>query len=147
MHVATTQASHLRLAIAPGVPSTHLSTLLALQRAEEPEVTIAYFEVTSDAIIAGLREDRYDAGLLLIQGVSDPALSSLRLWIENMVVAAPFGLRSLSQTTLAIADLLDYTLFRWPAEACPLLDERLSSFAPADKQCIQRVTSFEMMAI
>ncbi len=37
MHDATSQFSHFRLAIAPGVPSSCLITLLALQRAEEPE--------------------------------------------------------------------------------------------------------------
>lgn len=146
MHDATSQVSNLRLAIAQGVPSSHLSALLALQRAEEPEVTIAFFEVTSDALVAGLREDRYDAGLLL-QGLSGPALKSQRLWIENMAVAVPLRLPSLSQATITIPELLDYPLFRWPAEACPLLDERLSSFLPTDEQCIQRVTSFEMMAI
>lgn len=146
MHDATCHASNFRLAIAQGVPSSHLSALLALQCAEEPEVTIAFFEVTSDALIAGLREDLYDAGLLL-QGSSDPTLKSQRLWIENMAVAVPLRFPSLSQTTLTITELLDYPLFRWPAEACPLLDERLSSFIPADERCIQRVTSFEMMAI
>lgn len=146
MHKATSPVSNLRLAIAPGVPSSHLSALLALQRAEEPEVTIAFFEVTSDTLIAGLREDRYDAGLLL-QGLSDPTLKSQRLWIENMAVALPLQFPSLSQATLTIAELLDYPLFRWRAEACPLLDERLSSFMPTDEPCIQCVTSFEMMAI
>lgn len=80
MHDATSHASNLRLAIAQGVQSSHLSALLALQCAEDPEVTIAFFELTSDALIAGLHEDIYDAGLLL-QGLSDPILKSQRLWI------------------------------------------------------------------
>ena len=46
MHDATNRLSHFKLAIAPGVPLSRLSKLLALQRAEEPEVTIAFFEVT-----------------------------------------------------------------------------------------------------
>jgi len=86
MHDATSHASNLRLAIAQGVQSSHLSALLALralralQCTEDPEVTIAFFELTSDVLIAGLREDLYDAGLLL-QGLSDPILKSQRLWI------------------------------------------------------------------
>jgi hypothetical protein len=83
MHDATSHASNLRLAIAQGVQSSHLSALRALralQCTEDPEVTIAFFELTSDALIAGLREDLYDAGLLL-QGLSDPILKSQRLWI------------------------------------------------------------------
>lgn len=77
MHDATSQFSfsNFRLAIAPGVPSSHLSALLALQRAEEPEVTISFHEVTADDLIAGLREGRYDAGMTL-EGSSDPSLKS-----------------------------------------------------------------------
>jgi len=52
MHDATSQTSSFRLAIAPGVPSSHLSALLALQREEEPEVTIAFFEVAGDELVA-----------------------------------------------------------------------------------------------
>ena len=88
MHDATSQFSfsNFRLAIAPGVPSSHLSALLALQRAEEPEVTISFHEVTADDLIAGLREGRYDAGMTL-EGSSDPSLKSQPLWTENMAVA------------------------------------------------------------
>lgn len=50
-----------------------------------------------------------------------------------MAVAVPLRFPSLSQATLTIAELLDYPLFRRPAEACPLLDERLSSFMLADE--------------
>src|SRR3546814_7015889 len=41
MHDATGQFPRLRLAIAPGAPSPQLSALLALQRAEEPDVALA----------------------------------------------------------------------------------------------------------
>src|SRR3546814_17315010 len=40
MHDATGQFPRLRLAIAPGAPSPQLSALLALQRAEEPDVAL-----------------------------------------------------------------------------------------------------------
>lgn len=56
----TSQPAHLRLAIAPGVSSSQLSALLALQRAEEPEVSITFFEVAGDELLDGLREGRYD---------------------------------------------------------------------------------------
>jgi DNA-binding transcriptional LysR family regulator len=41
----------------------------------------------------------------------------------------------------------DYPVYRWQAEACSLLDERLASLMPVDQKNIQRVTSFEMMAL
>jgi len=43
-------ASHIKLAIAPGVPSRQLSALLALQREEAPEVAMSLSEVAGRAI-------------------------------------------------------------------------------------------------
>ena len=146
MHDATNRLSHFKLAIAPSVPSSRLSKLLALQRAEEPEVTIAFFEVTADDLVAGLREGRYDAGMSL-QGLADPSLSSQPLWSETMAVALPLRLPLLDQATLTIAGLQDYMVFRWQAEACPLLDQRLSSFLPEDQRNIRYMTSFELLAL
>lgn len=146
MHAVTSQLSHLRLAIAPGISSSQLSDLLALQRAEEPEVIIAVFEATGDELLGGLREGRYDAAMSL-QGSSDPLLKTQPLWTENMAVAMPLRYLLLEQAMLTIADLQDYPVFRWQAETCPLLDDRLSSLPLVSQQNIQRVTSFEMMAL
>ncbi|CAM5782098.1 MAG TPA: LysR family substrate-binding domain-containing protein [Luteimonas sp.] len=146
MHDATTQFSCFKLAIAPGVPSSHLSALLALQRAEEPEVIIAFFEITGDELAAGLREGRYDAGLSL-QESNDPSLKGRPLWSESLAVAMPLKRPFLDKGKVTIAELLSQPVFRWEAENCPLLDQRLSSFMPADEQHTQQVTSFEMMAL
>ena len=142
----TSQPAHLRLAIAPGVSSSQLSVLLALQRAEEPEVSIAFFEVAGDELLDGLREGRYDVGLSL-QGSSDPAIQTQPLWIEHMAVAMPLRFPLLDQASLTIADLQDYPIFRCRAEACSSLDHRLLSRLPTDQQSLQYVTSFEMMAL
>ncbi|WP_334109282.1 substrate-binding domain-containing protein [Methylobacillus sp.] len=148
MQDATSQFpfSGLRLAIAPGVPTSHLSALLALQRAEEPEVTISFHEVSGDDLVKGIREGRYDAGMSL-EGLRDPVLKSQPLWTENMAVAMPLRFPLLNQTKLTIAELLAYSVFRWPAERCPLLDQRLSSLPATNQQSIQRVASFEMIAL
>lgn len=90
MHDATSQFSHFRLAIAPGVPSSCLTTLLALQRAEEPEVTITFFETSADDLLTGLEEGRYDAGMSL-RNAGAPAVKSQPLWVENVAVAVPLG--------------------------------------------------------
>lgn len=136
----------LRLAIAPGVPSPHLSALLALQRTEEPGVSIAFFEVTSDELISGLHEGIYDAGLSL-QAVDDPSPICRSLWSENVVLAMPLRSSLLDQAKLTISDLQDHPLFCWKPEACPILEQRLSALAPAGKQSVQYVASFEIMAL
>ena len=145
MHPATSRS--FKLAIAPGVPSSRLSTLLALQRAEEPDIAITFFEVAGDDLAVGLQEGRYDAGMSL-QDTSAPSLSSQPLWCENMAVAVPPRFPLPNQAMLTVAELLSYPVFHWQAEACPLLDQRLSSLAPpVDQQSIQHVTSFKLLAL
>lgn len=148
MHDATSRSPNFRLGIAPGVPSLRLSALLALQRAHEPEVMLALSEVSGEELTAGLWEGRYDAGLSL-QGVAEPWVSSQPLWSENMAVAMSLRCPLLDQAMLTIAELLalDYPVFRWQAETCPLLDQRLSSFLPGKPQKVQRVTSFELLVL
>ncbi|MBS0292677.1 MAG: LysR family transcriptional regulator [Rhodanobacteraceae bacterium] len=147
MHDATSHFPVFRLAIAPGVPSPHLSALLALHRAEEPETTITFHEVTSEALVAGLlHEGRYDAGLSL-DNPTHVSLKSQALWTESMAVVMPVRFPLLDQAMLTIADLRNYPVYRWQVEACSLLDERLASLTPVGQENIQRVTSFEMMAL
>lgn len=147
MHHATSEISNIRLAIAPGVASSHLSALLALQREEEPEVTIVFSEVTSAELISGLRQGRYDAGISL-EGLNAPPLKSLPLWRENMAVALPTRCPLLDKAKLTLVELLHYPIFRWQAETCPLLEQQISSLMPASQPTtVERVTSFEMMAL
>ncbi|ABE31814.1 lysR substrate binding domain protein [Paraburkholderia xenovorans LB400] len=145
MHNATGQSPRLRLAIAPGAPSPQLSALLALQRAEEPDVALAFFEVSGRDLHAGLHDGRYDAGVS-IQVSSDAALKAQPLWAECMAVAMPLRFPLLDQATLTIADLLDFALYRWQAEICSKLDERLSTPLPTGRQNIRYVTSFGLLA-
>ncbi|MGZ7145068.1 hypothetical protein ACXWOO_11920, partial [Streptococcus pyogenes] len=64
-----------------------------------------------------------------------------------LAVAMPPGVHLLDRANLIIADLQDYPIYRWQAEACPLLDERLASLMPPNQESIQQVSSFEMMAL
>lgn len=146
MHDATSPHPRLRLAVAPGVQSSQLSALLARQRVEEPGVTLTFCEVAGDALREGLLEGRYDLGMSF-QGHGDPTLNTHPLWVEAMAIAMPSHLRLFDHTKLTIADLQDFPLYRWQAEICPLLDERLASLMPAGQESIQRVSSFEMMAL
>jgi len=140
------RSSQIRLAITHGVPSPQLSALLALQREEEPESPIVVCEVTGEALMAGLREGRYDAGLAL-EGTTDVSLNSQRLWCEDMVVAMPLRYPLLDKAALTLDDLLDYPIFRWQAEPCPLLDQQLAVSMPERSRDAQPVTSFEMLAL
>ncbi|HHO8013422.1 LysR substrate-binding domain-containing protein [Pseudomonas aeruginosa] len=146
MHDINIHPPRLRVAIAPGVPSLQLSALLALQRAEDPDTALTLFEVAGDDLLEGLLEGRYDVGVSLSEA-SSPAFKTQPLWIENMAVAIPLQFPLLDQAALTISDLHDCSVFRWQAEACPLLDHRLSSLLPVDQQNLQTVTSFEMMAL
>jgi len=146
MQDTTSETSSIRLAVAPGVPSRQLADLLALQREEEPETTIAIDEVPGDTLMAGLQEGRYDAGLAL-SDATDAALRSQPLWREPMAVAMPLRYPLLSKTTLTLDDVLRYPVFRWQAELCPLLDQQMIAHLPKKPCDIQCVTSFEMMAL
>lgn len=143
---ATSQCSKFKLGVVPGIPSSRLSTLLALQRVEEPEITITLFEVSDDELISGIREGRYDAGISL-RGVADPYLTSQPLWSENMAIAVPLRSPLLNKTKLTVGELLEYPVFRWQAEICPSMDHRISTTLCGRRQNIQHVTSFEMMVL
>ncbi|MDF8361257.1 substrate-binding domain-containing protein [Achromobacter anxifer] len=150
MHNATSPLSRLRLAIAAGVPWTHLSDVLALQRLEEPKVKLDFFEVAGDDLVRGLLDGQYDVGLAL-RGHGDPSLKGQSMWVqplwaERLVVATPPQSPLLDRTELLLTDLLDYPLYRWPAEVCLLLDRRLSFLPPVDQKSIHCTTSFEMLA-
>jgi len=138
-------ASHIRLAITPGVPSRQLSALLASQREEEPEVGISLSEVSGDMLMVGLREGRYDAGLVLA-GAANASLHSQSLWRDEMAIALPLRHPLLNKVALKLDDVLDCPIFRWQAEVCPLLDQQISGLP--EKPCdIQPVASFELMAM
>jgi len=138
-------SSHIRLAVAPGVPSRQLSALLALQREEEPEVAIALSETSNDALMAGLRERRYDVGLALA-GAADVSLPSQPLWREEMAIAMPLRYPLLNKVALTLDEVLNYPIFRWQVEICPSLDQQIASL-PEKPSDIQHVTSFELMTM
>ncbi|KPX51077.1 hypothetical protein ALQ57_01046 [Pseudomonas amygdali pv. hibisci] len=146
MHDATSQSPRLRLAVAPGVPSSQLSALLALQRTEEPDVTLKFFEVAGDDLLEGLHENRYDVAMSL-QVLNDPTINTQRLWTENLAFAMPLRFPLLNLAKVTFADLQHCTVYRWPAEVCPLVDERLASLMPVDQESFHQVASFEMMAL
>ncbi|MFT4100478.1 MAG: LysR substrate-binding domain-containing protein [Burkholderiaceae bacterium] len=146
MRNATRNSSIFRLGIVAGVPWSNLSTLFALQRAQEPQATIAVIEVSDAELIEGLLEGRYHAGMSLHRA-SAPSLCSTPLWQENMALVIPLRSPLLARAKLKISDLQHYPVLRWPAETCPLLDQRMSSVLPGLRPDGPKVASFEMMAL
>lgn len=123
-----------------------LSKLLALQRVEEPDVALAFFETTGEDLVTGLHESRYDVGISL-QGSGDPSLNTQSLWAENIAVALPPRSSLQDQDELTLVELLDHPVLRWPAEVCPLLEQHLSSPQSTSQWNVHRVPSFESMAL
>lgn len=120
--------------------------LLARQRAEEPGTEVTFHEVGADDLMAGLRDGRYDVGLSL-QESNDPHLESRPLWAEPLAVAVSERSPLLEREELTIEDVLSHPLFRWPAEVCPQLDQRLGASPSSTHRTVRVVNSFELMAL
>lgn len=142
----TSQPTALNLAIAHGVPCQRLSQVFALQREQAPEVAVKVHEVSSGELRAGLQAGWYDVGLSLTMG-ADLDFSCEPLWRERMVAVLPAESPLIVQADLSLDDLLQFSVLRWPAEACDALEERLSALSGGRRDAIQDVTSFDMLAL
>ncbi|WP_220186539.1 LysR substrate-binding domain-containing protein [Pseudomonas aeruginosa] len=139
MHDATSPRPQLRLAIAPGVASSYLAALLALQRAEEPEVSMEFNEVTARShygpLQTALRRRPFS------EAVSDSSLKSLSIWFEATALATPLRYPLLRQQSIRIDELKEHSVFRWKAEYSPSLDQYLSSMSSTKRPNVQHVSS------
>lgn len=136
----------LRLGLTPGALSTQLSTLLALQHAQEPETDLTMSEVQSEELTSGLGEGHYDAGLSL-QEAALFWINSEPLWHEDLVAALPPQSPLLEHAALNLTDLQEHSIFRWSAEACPALDSLWSALQSRRKSSIRSTTSFELLVL
>lgn len=144
MQDTTRRSPIIRLGVTRGAPFTQFSTLLATQRAEEPETRLTLEEVALDNLMTGLVGDRYDAGFSLQEAV-DPALDSQPLWHEEVAVAVPEGSPLLGHETLDVVDLVDYPIVLWPDAGHSWLECALSH--SRDRRDIRRASSFEMFLL
>lgn len=144
---ATSQPMILHLAIAPGVPSTRWAQVLTVQREQAPEVSIVVHEVSAGELRAGLQDGCYDVGLSLTDEADVEGLSSQPWWRERMVAVLPVGSPLMAQADLTLDDLLQFSVLRWPAEACDALEQRISALSGGRRDAIQNVTSFDMLAL
>ncbi|WP_338807009.1 LysR substrate-binding domain-containing protein [Pseudomonas chlororaphis] len=85
---ATGYRKVLRVAVSDGVAGHHLAALLALCRAEEPEVMVQLTEVPLAEQLRGLRNRSFDAGFAC---EPDPGqnLIAKSVWTDPLVVVVP----------------------------------------------------------
>ncbi|MBV2205656.1 MAG: hypothetical protein KUL87_09565 [Pseudomonas sp.] len=98
----------LHIAVAPNALFLPLGTLLAKQRAEEPETPIRIIETTKQDQENGLIEGRYALGLSIAVPEED-SLCSVPLWRDELAVAVP-----LRSPLLAFAEISLEQLARYP---------------------------------
>jgi len=107
----------LRIAVSDGIVPARLSSLLAQNRLEEPEVDIRLFEVPLSLQLKGLRDDLYDAGFARSDEIGE-GLRAIPVWRDPLVVALPARHPLLAYGALPLANVLDYPLVLCHPEAC-----------------------------
>lgn len=137
------------LAIAPGVTCHVLASLLALQRAEQPELRILLHQVSVPELLQGVHTGRYKAGIAFAAGTVSPNLQTLDMWLDDLAVALPERSPLLSYPQIPLNALQIYQLIRWTAPTCPGFDLEMKSLLVSDNTAsapMQCVDSFELMA-
>lgn len=141
------QSTILTFAVSADALSPQLATLLALQRAEEPETVVLLQEVALGDLVRGLEEGAYDIGLALEPPPTDLALNTLPLWGDELALAVPLRSPLLAHTEVPLDALLHYPLVRWCLRACEALSQQVDALFGPDKSSAQEVASFERMAV
>ncbi|MGE0371831.1 MAG: LysR family substrate-binding domain-containing protein [Gammaproteobacteria bacterium] len=138
----------LRIAVSFGVPWPTLASLLARQRAEEPQVPVRLCEVTLAEQLGGLEDGRYDGGLSLTDAPGS-SLSALPLWRDELALAVPARSPLLAFSEVPLAETAQYPLVRWCTQACEpfsrLVDTLLREHASYSQAAYAR--SYELMAV
>ncbi|HGI9957962.1 LysR substrate-binding domain-containing protein [Pseudomonas aeruginosa] len=136
----------ISLAVTEGVWREPLAQLLALQRVEEPEVSLRISETAMDDLEQGLRHGRYHIAIALDRGGAGlPADRSDRLWQEEVVLAVPPGSPLLEHSEVAVELLHTCKMLPWTPCAshavCTELRVKIEDAANWWPEC-----SFELMA-
>lgn len=138
----------LRIAVSFGVPWPALASLLARQRAEEPQVSVRLHEVTLAEQLGGLEDGRYDGGLALTDAPGS-SLSALPLWRDELALAVPARSPLLAFAEVPLDETAEYPLVRWCTQACEpvsgLVDTLFCQHASFSRAAYAR--SYELMAV
>ncbi|MFF6656537.1 LysR family transcriptional regulator [Pseudomonas aeruginosa] len=138
---------HLRIALSDSISQPRLSSLLALCRAEEPDVDIRLFEVPFAQQVRGLSGDLYDAGFAQSAG-SDDDLVAVAAWSDPIVVAVPSRHPLLARKCLPLEEVLHYPLVLFNPDASEGCNQQLAKMlrkVDRDPIVAEHVASHELM--
>jgi len=134
----------LTLGVSPAALLPELATLLALQRAEEPETAVRLLEARDADLAAGLQDGRYDLGMAY-GGVQPSAVTVVPLWPDELVVAVPLRSPLLAHVTVPLEALQNYPLLQWSSRPCEALSLKLDALFGKDSG--EHSGSFEWIAV
>lgn len=141
------QSSILKLAVSADALSPRLTSLLALQRAEEPETAVIPQEVPSGDLACGLEDGIYDVGMTLVVTTADPALNMWPLWADELALAVPLRSPLLAYPEVPLDALLHYPLLQWCLWASETLSQQMDLRFGPEEHSTQEVTSFDLLAV
>jgi DNA-binding transcriptional LysR family regulator len=138
--------SALKLAASLGALSPQLATLLALQRAEEPETPVLLTEVQPDDLFNGLENGCYDLGVAWA-ALAEPPLTVQPLWRDELAVAMPVRSPLLAHSTIPSEVLRHYPLFYWRQQDCETLNLQADGLRQIRYPLVGTAISFELMTV
>ncbi|TYC61561.1 LysR family transcriptional regulator [Zoogloea oleivorans] len=144
---APSQSSILKLAVSADALSPQLATLLALQRAEEPETLVLLQEVTAGDLVRGLENGDCDMGMAVRATSTHLALDTQPLWGDELALAVPLRSPLLAHVEVSLDALLHYPLVRWCPRACEALSQQVDAVIGPEDRSAREVNSFELMAL
>jgi DNA-binding transcriptional LysR family regulator len=107
-----TYQANLRIAISEDAAQPQFAALLALQRAEEPDVRIGLFETTFRQQAEGLISGLYDAGFARSCGDSEGLLAR-PVWRHTLAAAVPARSPLLAYKQVPLEEILKYPMVMW----------------------------------
>ncbi|PMX27661.1 MULTISPECIES: LysR family substrate-binding domain-containing protein [unclassified Pseudomonas] len=137
----------LHISVAPNALLAPLGTLLAKQRAEEPETPIRVIETTEQDQEKGLIESRYALGFSTA-APTESSLCSMPLWRDELAVAVPLRSPLLAFAEISLEQVVRYPLIllsQGIGEAPGLLIDSLLNAAKTPPTIAEQVHSFELM--
>lgn len=140
----------LKIAISFGALSPQLASLLARQRAEDPDTPILLLNAPLTELLQGLDDGRYDLGLALTTA-GEQAASDWPLWHDELAAAVPARSPLLAYAAIPIQALAAYPMVRWCPYTCEPLSQQVDALIGGEAGTPlaggTRVTSFEWMAM
>jgi DNA-binding transcriptional LysR family regulator len=136
----------LRIALSDGIAPSRLAALLALCRAEEPEVEIRLFQTPLAQQLKGLRDDLYDAGFAQWAEAGEGVIAE-PVWDDPLVVAVPARHPLLMHKQIPLEEVLRYPLVLChpeQCEGCSRQVERVLRTVDIEPQVVEQVGSHDL---